>query len=353
MSSAKKKAPVASSAPRHHRPHSYVNLHDLSLDSPEIQRPELETAVLDAYVPGAKGKQRAPMSFDDMDESALDLSSASPRMRAASERMDPSLLKKVLANKSALPMSGRKSAVAPSPRPPGSPLPNDIPRGWDGLTRLSNTPMSAYDSPRKSGASQVQQHLQQQQQYSRTRGPTTGNLFSPIGDDGGLPLESPADEPPSVSKNWATRGYDIITEGARIEDDSDNHRRGDGGPDTRASLDDDDDDGFEAGEHEASQRSMMFDEGASGISDGLPPQRTQDYTTRDPAAGPEDTLFGAGFAQQQHHQHQQQRMTAPGAADARLRMLGPEEMHTLHGGQLLASEPFQGSPLAGRDRREL
>lgn len=81
--------------------------------------------------------------------------------------------------------------------------------------------------------------------------------------------------------------------------------------------------------------------------------------------GPEDTLFGmpqkgrARFAQEEQQRDQEERdesfeddesFAAGQGRHKELRMLGADDMHTLHGGDLLDSEPFEGSPLAGRDR---
>jgi DASH complex subunit ASK1 len=210
-------------------------------------------------------------------------------------------------------------------------------------------------------------------------------------------------EPPSVVKNWKARGYGgqfddrlppppsaLRGEGARkaFEEEDDAFDPGDAVPDTRFGLVRDDEDEVNGGfggegrsfEVEAEEETWedSYDQslGDENISFGA------EAADLDVEADPlvdfaEDTVFGgrrstigagagaAGAAarrstvggkggpagtQPQAARDSNGSLVPPGF---QLKGLGADEMHTLHGGDLLQSQPFDRSPLAGRDWRGL
>jgi DASH complex subunit ASK1 len=376
---------------------SFLRRHDDfdPLDSPELVRPELETMTL--------GERLPPPAFSDKGKGK-----AKPQPSpAAQSSKDPRLLRKVL-NKH----GGTPSRGAPRSTPkkiPSSQFPSDIPAGWNGLADLSKTPLSSMVSPRKSrrpmGSWDVDDSADQtmsppllmsvnRARLTKTpgkeaaklitrdvlrsaalRGGHRGEDWQDVGGD-----DSPLD-PPSVVKNWKARGYggdfdDRPTprgEGSRrlFEEEDDDFDP----PElpevrTRSGLvreDDDDDEGDRGGG--GGGRSFEVEAEEETWEDSYDQSEGDVDVSFEPVDVAEDTVFGgrrstmgAGAAAAGRRStvggrtlvdEDDDDVTGSDGGDFRLKGLGPDEMHTLHGGDLLQSQPFDKSPLAGRDWRGL
>lgn len=389
-----------------------LRLGDLPPDSPDLPLPTFESS-LDIYSKepssDAKGKARA---YD-----VLATGSPLPRtLKAGADKHHPALLQKLL----------RKNLASPAPASAAASrakqmFPTDVPKDWDGLANLSTTPLSSFASPTKwddaliappdllSSPLPIPQmsFALPASNYSQTPSKEAArrvardvytHATSPIG------LESPLIEPPSVLKEWATRGYDIHpdvgpapspSEGKRkgfeeeqemfneadLEEDSCELPRVQGSflaaaggladygggttariedllnEDSFARLVDDDEGGFgrpleDEGEEELSYAEEGHsyvdegqyveeghEEGHSYVEEGI----SQDG--RGGLDGPEDTLFGmpqkkatSFIAGEEDDSFDFEVGKGQGSG---FRMMGANEMDTLHGGILLESEPFE------------
>lgn len=226
--------------------------------------------------------------------------------------------------------------------------------------------------------------------------------------------DSPFLSPPSVMKNWGTRNYDLINDSIQepsfAPSPSEGKRKGfeeeaygdddepsfelapptgnaaalaDFGGGTTARIDDllneqsfarlvDDDEFGQRNLDEQDESYTVDAEHAGGAAHGQYAQDedeeqylVEEGISVDVANGPEDTLFGMGakghaaggrsrslLFQGDEEDDDSFQGGSGGAEGSQFRMMGPNDMDTLHGGALLESEPFEGSPLAGRDRRD-
>lgn len=506
---------------------SQTRLRDLSMDSPDIERPTLETTTyakprnsrlpqIPADVKGKAREQEAqdcrnhrenpspffrPNAADSQSTpstagSSFDLSSLEPpssarpsmpqRQSSGNTAKKKALLQKVL-TKNLVGKDGHPNASTPARRSVGLGklaaedsggsdfFPTDLPSGWNGIADLSKTPLSSFDSPQKSTISRFSAASSEQpggkpmpQSASSSIAtidspaqPRTGALeydasasfadfirkFNPPANSlamsrlsktpakeaarlvtrdvlkdavlrsGGaqLGMDSPGNfsaeldlEPPSVLKNWATRGY--TTQGIAAEQSQQQHGQSPSFADSPAHMsrtmqqqqplqmlateDEDLEDSFEA-EFDAGPPPQpnfrhLADEGDElGLSQGagIGTSQVQQHTDR-PAGGDdwEDSFDGrdeegASFEDNQpaagHYNDQEvplkdegdsfdsnaSRSSGGGEEETlfgaqrqnreseAFRLNGPDDMVTLHGGQLLESQPFEASPLAGRDAR--
>lgn len=343
------------------------------LDSPELSLSRFETlGDLDRFNLD-KGKQRA---FD------IALDSPQPRLKVGADKHHPDLLKKIL----------RKNFE--SPLPPGSStpgkgartkvaIPETIPKGWDGIADLSTTPMSAFS-------------------FSSRHEPNTGDISPPpsqlsfdLGDapfsqtPGKRPIHglheydytsvpSPLPSPPSIIKNWDRSAYahppspspsksrqntiedEDFVEDDGCEEDEDapafemplvKETLAEFGGGTTARIEDLlNEDSFakvvdeDAGAGSDEDPGLAMYEGDYGGEEDESYLDGNNYADRRFEA-PEDTLFGMPQRPVDDHSDSFIRQ------ESEFRVLGLDEMHTLHGGNILESEPFDASPLAGRRHR--
>lgn len=386
-----------------------MRLGDLPPDSPDLPLPTFESS-LDIYSrepsSDSKGKARA---YD-----VLATGSPLPRtLKAGADKHHPALLQKLL----------RKNVASPLPAASRAKqlFPTDVPKDWDGLANLSTTPLSSFASPAKWDDALIappdllfsplplpqMSFALPEATYSQTPSKEAArrvardvytHATSPIG------LDSPLIEPPSVLKEWATRGYDIHPDAGPAPSPSEGRRKGfeeeqelfneadleedsfelprvqasfmaaagglaeyGGGTTARiedllnedsfARLVDDDEGGFarpleeeeelsyvEEG-HSHGGEEQFVDEGHSYVEEGI----SQDGR-RGGLDGPEDTLFGmpqkkatSFIAGEEDDSFDSEVGKGQGSG---FRMMGPNEMDTLHGGMLLESEPFEVSLLS-------
>ncbi|KAI5481572.1 DASH complex subunit ASK1 [Pseudohyphozyma bogoriensis] len=358
---------------------------DVVPDSPEMVLPEFET--IGNLERLGKGKERA---FDFAPESP-----GLPRLRAGADKLQPGLLQKVLQRNMA------------SPRPPGAStpakgararfaLPDELPKGWNGIADISTTPLSAFSfaSPLKRPEATTSASAAAPSEIS-TSSPPRGIPFSlPRAPFSQTPAkeaarrvardvyaDSPMASPPSVVKAFAARRSMMpIPQPSPAES-----RRG---FEEEAFEDDDEEDLYEMPKvkgalaefgggttariddllNESSFAKVVDDESdafarvVDDDNEGHPRAYEDDYGGEESyalqdelsgelgPAGPEDTLFGLPQARQQAHPHGDTDDSFEGASQAQFRVLGMSDLDTLHGGVLLESEPFEASPLAGRNR---
>ncbi|ORY79274.1 hypothetical protein BCR35DRAFT_291559 [Leucosporidium creatinivorum] len=400
-----------------------LRLGDLPPDSPDIPVPEWETINHTTRKPSYQ-EQPSP-SLSAANSSLPFPTSTRPGAPPAS---NPALLHKILSKNFA------------SPRPPGSSTPgrSNLPKGWNGLADLSQTPLSAFASPiKRQGAAADESGWDHDLALgSATRhlssSPLPPNLSIQPSFSLGSPMppsrtpakeaarrmtqdvydattgfeDSPGLEPPSVMKEWATRNYASLmedlpapspSEGRRkgFEEEQENFEGGEGeesfdadeaelqtlrmaaladyGGGTTAKIDDllgeqsfarlvDDDEADRFGR-------LNLDEQEESYTMEAPEEHEYDHQQQHPEqsyveegisedevvglAPPEDTFFGTKDGQQQQNRSLfDEDLTSPGQPNANgFRMMGAVD-HTLHGGQLLESEPFESSPLQGRNRGE-
>jgi DASH complex subunit ASK1 len=347
---------------------------DCGVDSPELVRPELETMslgdrpLLSALGGKGKGKAKHP---------------------PAQSSKDPPLLRKVL-DKHGTPSRGPRSA---SKRIPRSQFPTDIPVGWNGLADLSKTPLSSMVSPRKprmagtldDGDSSTQTMSPpllmsvNRARLTKTPGKEAAKLITrdvlrsaalrghredwqEVGGE-----DSPLD-PPSVVKNWKARGYggdfnDRPTprgEGSRKlfeEEDADFEPNAALPETTRFGLVRED-----TADHREG-RSFEVEAEEETWEDSYEQSEGDVNISFEPVDVAEDTVFGGRRSTMGDAGRRstvggrtlvdEDDLAGSDAGDFQLKGLGPDEMHTLHGGDLLQSQPFDRSPLAGRDWRGL
>ena len=327
------------------------------------------------------------------------------------EKVHPKLLEKILARNLAE-GGGGKSSTPRSEFKGGkggrkSLFPEDIPKDWNGIANLSSTKLDAFQSPIKrrflpsttnsnASAADLLQFdspavplTMRYDQHNLTSTPTRPEMNPRSFVDEVYEFEeSPVVEPPSVMKNWATRGYDdllsaevvsplgakeseVVGEGSRRgfeEEEEEPIGRasifGEGAGTTARIdelleghsfariLDDDEQDGqfLEEGEGTGGFEFQGEDVDEGSFADeGLSAEGYQPIDDIGLGRGrldvPEDTLFGMP-----------QRGTGRGEEDSfevgknGFKLQGMNDMDTLHGGQLLESEPFEASPLANRGR---
>ena len=379
-------------------------LGDMSIDSPDVPLPQFET------YDDSTTSARMLINFS---ESPIASSIASPKSRskAGMERVHPKLLEKILARnllegggaggKSSTPRSefkkgGRKSL-----------FPEDIPKDWNGIANLSSTKLDAFQSPIKrrfvpsTNPNATADLLQfdspavpltmqySNDQHNMTSTPTRPESNARSFVEGVYQFEeSPVVEPPSVMKNWATRGYDdllsaevvsplgakegeVVGEGSRrgYEEEDEPIARtsifGEGAGTTARIdellegnsfariLDDDEQEaqfgmeeeegtgGFQFQGDEEGDEGSFADEGLS-VEEGYQPIENPGHG-RAGLEVPEDTLFG--MPQRRGGEEDSFEGEKKG-----FKLQGMSEMDTLHGGQLLDSVPFEASPLANRGR---
>ena len=490
-----------------------TRLRDLSLDSPDFERPALQTMSFQHPRPSAaagasKASKPSTLAYNDYRNHHAN---PSPFFREGSEA--PSSIAGTSFNLSALdaPTTGDRSRQSPARRPspkkqhlrqhvlvktmqdapqastPARPrysmktarksvvtFPDDLPNQWSGVADLSRTPLTAFDSPHKSTISPKPSPFRrpgQLAQPSRESAPRSSpfkgkqpmyretNSYIGSGmesvmhsfqaprfsvsksklsktpakeaahlitrdvlqraalrnneDLDAVGADSPSFEPPSVVKNWATRGYVALGQRQlspmgklRVPDEP---RQPSQLPIVQMMDADDEPDSFEqdpvvpqdpprlsyghladAGDDAGSSmaRSVAndswgdsFDDDADEDAslDDIPPQRengmplegvadTQNFglaveeASFDDSFADGETVFGAKNAQpvppMQHPAFgtaDEDGMLKP--PDARrsdvfqLKGFAAEDMVTLHGGRLLESQPFEASPLAGRDAK--
>lgn len=355
-------------------------------------------------------------------------------------------------------------------------MPSDLPQGWNGIADLSQTPLSSFESPQKSTISpKHSNYLRAHTGKAARSSPSTSPRRSPmrslqsthtydhsVGLHSGMQsfqaptfsvsksrltktpakeaarlmthdvlqraalragndmstalLDSPVLEPPSVVKNWATRGYTTHLQSSAVHQSASHPAdspRTTIAPSPSAMLADAEDDSFEAefdqplvpppqpkfshladsGDEVGSRHHQddtagddgwgdsfedgEEDEGASmddpvppivyenGIANGVVANGDQDGSFDESRSfGDEETVFGARRASAVPHNKGAPGVQGYGATDEdgflrpshamapedfRMKGLAAEDMVTLHGGKLLESQPFEASPLAGRD----
>lgn len=200
-----------------------LRLGDLPPDSPDIPVPEWETI---------NHTTRKP-SYQEQPSPSLSVANASlpfptSTRPGAPPASNPALLHKILNKNFA------------SPRPPGSSTPgrSNLPKGWNGLADLSQTPLSAFASPiKRHGAAadesgwdhdfalgSATRHLSSSPLPPNHSNQPSFSLGSPmpsrtpakeaarrmtqdVYDATTAYEDSPGLEPPSVMKEWATRNY--------------------------------------------------------------------------------------------------------------------------------------------------
>jgi DASH complex subunit ASK1 len=343
-----------------------LRLGDLPPDSPDLPLPTFESH-LESYTQSpigpdpSKGKSRAYTG------------SPAPRtLKAGADKHHPDLLQKLL----------RKNLSSPLPPPsPRQTFPSDLPKNWDGLADLSITPLSAFASPTKSSPvpPPPMSFALPRLPYSLTPSKEAARRMAQDVYQSTDGLDSPMLDPPSAMKDWATRGYDDL----RLSDNtvapspSEAGRRGfeeeeygeeesfelpgppaglDYGGGTTARIDEllnedsfarlvDDDEGGLLGDGlEEEEEGGSFVEEGSYVEEGL----SNDAIHR--LEGPEDTLFGmpqknnASFAGGGGLDDSFEEELGGRGGESGFRMMGPNDMDTLHGGMLLESEPFEVSP---------
>ena len=519
-----------------------TRLRDLSMDSPDFDRPALETmsfqhprdkAYKDQLVESRhlshQSGRKTPTSYDEYQNHAghsstffkeasegpstvstpafsenstsFNLSPPEPGTSGAAHRpLQPSLsrrqsgasqilLQKVLI-KNLVRKDGRPNASTPARKSVrDTALPDDLPKQWNGIADLSTTPLTSFDSPQKPSSIMIQpvpkigQTRTRKSQpgapipYSSCSSPSNSslilNMTANIDDKSyarsfamqnydppafsvsktrltktpakeaarlitrvvlhraalrngaaleDIGAESPMLDPPSVVKNWATRGYTgniqqkhpgnalarspsksihsvpRSTEDTRQRgfeknnfqhagDDEESfeaefepyehedappsqpdfghladsgeraHERGEG-------IADDWDDSFE-GEGASIDKEMKAGDGLFEETDiPISGDPGQDYyaeqSFENSSSFDEETVFGAKAAARSsyappgsaYEMHQEDGLH-PMLGDSAFQLRGPgaDDMVTLHGGRLLESQPFEASPLAGRDAR--
>ena len=380
-------------------------LGDMSIDSPDVPLPQFET-----YDDSTTSSARMLINFSESPLPPTSVSSPKSRSKAGMNKVHPKLLEKILARN----LAGAAGATSSTPRSEfkkaggrKSLFPEDIPKDWNGIANLSSTKLDAFQSPIKrrfvpsTNPNATADLLQFDSpavpltmQYSSNPHNLTSTPTRPESharsfvDDVYQFEESPIVEPPSVLKNWATRGYDdlqldavsplgakageVLGEGSRrgFEEEEEEEEPlartsifGEGAGTTARIdellegnsfariLDDDEQEAQFGIEEEEGTGGFEFqgEEGDEGsfADEGLSAEGFQPIESlhRGRLEMPEDTLFGmpqrAAGAEDDSFE---------GGKSNGFRLQGLNDMDTLHGGQLLESEPFEASPLANRGR---
>lgn len=198
-------------------------LRDLSMDSPDIVRPELETLSLGDM---SKGKGREETPDDSPIRPARKSNGLADKATAAARKSSSNtmLLQKVLQRNATHGPTASTPATNRTQKHPFS-----IPQDWDGLADLSHTSLDPYhqspnfpnlprarsldDSdaaiafPSMTHFSVNRAGLSKTPAKEAARMVTRDVLETAAIQMGGGGIDSPVIEPPSVMKNWATRGY--------------------------------------------------------------------------------------------------------------------------------------------------
>ncbi|KAM0749523.1 hypothetical protein T439DRAFT_51922 [Meredithblackwellia eburnea MCA 4105] len=295
--------------------------------------------------------------------------------RAGSSHHHPLLLEKVL-RKNQNQQNGAGAIVDPSPAKPAKKLvlPPSIPQGWSGLADLGQLTQTPAKEAARRMARDVYDHFAPQEERQEKGG-----------------VDSPLPSPPSAVKHYQRlsmmpRGSPSPSPGGQAGDGQEDEEEEEGVGIGNAM------DQFEFGAETARIEDLLsggrgeFDgivdddghhhlgvEGEEELTDGLSGEggglvggesfteaQHDEYddeegegdVSRIVGSGPEDTLFGIGrnntSRAPQSFRHDDT-FDSPGVGGGKsgFRVMGNVE-ETLHGGILLESEPFEASPLAGR-----
>lgn len=413
------------------RPH----LSDLSFDSPDsIQAPHLEMMSLNDGL--SRAEPDSPLSqhqasrvrgnafqLDDSPDQAGH--GKTPKSASGKLLRHQVLLKQMLGTE-----RGPSASTPLKVAPPKEAFPPEVESGWNGIADLRKTNLADFDSPRKGKATpaakgkskskgkqdsfldddslgprsppEMVHYSVSRSKLARTPAKEAARLVArdvletarlKAGYSNPMDLEdSPGIDPPSVVKNWATRGYDTLgAEGERkgFEEEAFNEDEDDEVPEDsfrfQASVQEelskvvaDDDEDLDAG---AAGYSHLGDDGAPGVGDESEAgafgrvvddsyashggdASAVDESMGGPVNPEEETLFGVGRGQPseaaadfEESLLDEDEAAPPGQhkqGQGRFSIMGRgEEMDTLHGGVLLESQPFEASPLQGRDWRGL
>lgn len=376
------------------------NLGNLSLDSPDVTLPKF------TYDDSTPGKTSRLIDFQESPIASNSTRKARPK--AGSEMVHPKLLEKILArnldaamspfpqSKSSTPRGAARSAIKPTTAPRSSKtlFPEDLPAHWDGIANLSTTRLDAFQSPIKqrmtrstvdsgslpgfdSPAVPLTMRYDLPSNAKKFTSTPSRNAAAKLLVKNAFEFEdSPVIDPPSVMKNWATRGYDDFSlanssasplgangttgggeysrrEEAAEEEYVPQSHFGEGAG-TTAKIDDllegdsfarivDDEVRFGEDPEEEEEPFQFRDEAEGGEESYVEEDAGHPAMRLGALDGPEDTLFGMPQRARQQEEDSFE-------FGNQFQLQGMNDMDTLHGGQLLDSEPFEKSPLAGRGR---